>query len=197
MSFPLLVPLFASAMAAAAAPGVWIVKGPDKLEALRPVTATIVASQAGKKLQGAANTALKLLPRTPAGVPQVGKGHQPREMRLMLANARLELAAGERVRFVFGDAKAFIWRYGSDTAAHPTDFALVLFESKERFRTAQLDENGMFTSPVRTDFTVEAVSETEFDVILPADLKPGEYGFVYTTGGPPKAGARVFAFTVK
>lgn len=187
--------ILAVAVGAPNAPGLWIARSADSFEPLRPVTSTIVVAPGGRA-RGAVNAAGRIVPRGPVPIPRLGKGKVNRELRVMLTKARVEVSPDTRFRFIF-DSRSSVWKFGSEPAAHPSDFVLVKLEEDDRYRRASLDENGMFAGEVWSDFTIEQTSPIEFEVRLPAKVTPGHYAFVYSAGGPPKTGARVFDFSVK
>ena len=96
-----------------------------------------------------------------------------------------------------------IWMSGAVTS--PNEFSLVRFDVKKDHREAKVGKfniagakSGVMDKD-RIPFTYTLVMPGVYKVVPDADLKPGEYGFIYSasTGGGGLGGAGVGAMTAK
>lgn len=173
--------------------GLWVERSAESRDPVRSSIGSVVTERPSGARTGATSTARKFLPKAP-----IPRGGAPgKELKVMLASARVAVHPGETFLFVFSETRSLVWKMGGEVASHPKDFVIVPLEVKDRLRKASLDSTGMFKNAVYSDFAVEEISPVQFRVTLPATLPPGEYAWVYVGTGALKSGLRLFDFKLE
>ncbi|MGB7656605.1 MAG: hypothetical protein WBL74_14115 [Novosphingobium sp.] len=139
-------------------------------------------------------------------------GLAPMSLKIVIPGPNAKLRANSNGAFYFfvGEGSAATpvgnsFLGSSFLVTSPNDFALVRFEKKKDKREAKVGKvnlGGAQTGVMDKDrlpFTYDAVRPGVYKIHVSAELKPGEYGFLYLipgTGTSGAAGARIFDFGV-
>lgn len=133
------------------------------------------------------------------------------------ATARFSSPHARPVFYIFFDgaqgqpSTAFTTGFGGAVQS-PNEFSLVELKKKDGRREARIGSLNIAGAKAgvmdkdQIPFTYDQISPGVYKVQPQSDLKPGEYGFIFATGGgvgpglagsAGTAGARIFAFSVK